>query len=322
VSRLAFVDRTGEASMKSHRLGVGDQVEIAYRWMLTRSRWHPDDLARALAWPIEWVTTVLAELRAEGLAMSSAVDVDAVRAVQPCLALPALAARRLGGGRMPIAAAVETFVSLHEQTAGRLEDAAPLSDMDEVTAVVERLAARVRTEIVLLVPVYEAWAYEFAEHVAEGVLRRGAGLRAVWHTDVAAPSFAVWLGNRGVGPRAAPAVPARAVVVDGLVGVVLDDLGVGRVVRNDVELRSLIALADWLWAESVELSPGQACGPTRSRYELVLRMLAQGLTDGAIARRLGVSVRTVRGDVASAMAELGARSRFEAGARAVQLGLL
>ncbi|MET0135549.1 MAG: LuxR C-terminal-related transcriptional regulator, partial [Kibdelosporangium sp.] len=302
--------------MKSHRLGVGGQAEIGYRALLTRSRWQPVDLARALAWPAERVTAVLAELRAEGLVMCSAVEVGSVRAVQPCLALPALAARRLGGGRMPTAAAVETFISLHEQTTGRLYDATPLSDMDEVLAVVERLAARVRNEIVVLAPVYAPHSYEFAEHIAEGVLRRGAGLRAVWQADVAAANFAVWMGERRVGPRAAASVPVRALVVDGLVGVVLDNDGAGRVVRDDDELSSLVAVADRLWVQSVEMSKEPSARPTRSRYEIVLRMLAQGLTDDAIARRLGVSVRTVRGDVASAMNELDARSRFQAGVRA------
>lgn len=308
--------------MKSHRLGVGGQAEIGYRAMLTRPRWQPDELARALAWPLERATAVLAELCSEGLVMSSAVEVGGMRAVQPCLALPALAARRLGGGRMPTAAAVETFVSLHEQTTGRLDDATPLFDMDEVTAVVERLAARVRNEVVILAPRYDPRSFEFAEHIAEGVLRRGAGLRAVWKSDVAATSFAMWLANRGVGPRVAEHVPVRAVVVDGLVGVVVADSGSGRVVRDETELGSLTALADRLWVQSVAVNQVRKAAPTRSRHELVLRMLAQGLTDDAIARRLGVSVRTVRGDVASAMVELDARSRFQAGVRAMQMGLL
>lgn len=222
---------------------------------------------------------------------------------------------------MPSAAVVETFVSLHEQTTGRLDDGTPLSDMDDVLAVVERLAARVRNEIVILAPAYSPGSYEFSSHIVDGVLRRGAGLRAIWRADVTS-DFAVWLGNRGVGPRAASTVPVRAVVVDGLVGVVLSDTGDGRVVRDDAEIKSLLALADGLWAMGAEVSSPSSDRPTRSRHELVLRMLAQGLTDDAIARRLGVSVRTVRGDVASAMIELDARSRFQAGVRAMQMGLL
>jgi Bacterial regulatory proteins, luxR family len=222
---------------------------------------------------------------------------------------------------MPSAAAVETFVSLHEQTTGRLDDGTPLSDMDEVLAVVERLAARVRNEVVMLVPTFDPHSYEFAAHVADGVLRRGAGLRAIWRADVTS-DFATWLGSRGVGPRSAQNVPVRALIVDGLVGVVLNDDGKGRVVRDETEISSLLGLADGLWAMGAEVITPPASRPTRSRHELVLRMLAQGLTDDAIARRLGVSVRTVRGDVASAMVELEARSRFQAGVRAMQMGLL
>lgn len=59
-----------------------------------------------------------------------------------------------------------------------------------------------------------------------------------------------------------------------------------------------------------------------ARNHVVLRLLADGLTDDAIARRIGVSVRTVRNDVAGAMTRLQARSRFQAGVRAVQLGLI
>ncbi|MFH8516999.1 response regulator transcription factor [Streptomyces gelaticus] len=60
----------------------------------------------------------------------------------------------------------------------------------------------------------------------------------------------------------------------------------------------------------------------RPRMQVVLRLLAEGLTDDAIARRLGCSVRTVRNDVAAAMVALDARSRFQAGARAMQAGLI
>ena len=49
----------------------------------------------------------------------------------------------------------------------------------------------------------------------------------------------------------------------------------------------------------------------------MLRLLAGGLTDEMIARRLGVSVRTARRAASDLLSRLGARSRFQAGARAV-----
>jgi DNA-binding CsgD family transcriptional regulator len=54
----------------------------------------------------------------------------------------------------------------------------------------------------------------------------------------------------------------------------------------------------------------------------VLEQLARGIKDEAAARRLGVSVRTYRRHVADLCERLGASSRFEAGIRAAQAGLV
>lgn len=51
-----------------------------------------------------------------------------------------------------------------------------------------------------------------------------------------------------------------------------------------------------------------------------VRLLADGHTDEAIAKRLGVSGRTARRIVMRLMARLGARGRFQAGVRAVEAG--
>jgi len=53
----------------------------------------------------------------------------------------------------------------------------------------------------------------------------------------------------------------------------------------------------------------------------ILRALAEGLTDETAARRLGVSLRTYRRRVAELLASLESASRFQAGARAGELGL-
>ncbi len=58
------------------------------------------------------------------------------------------------------------------------------------------------------------------------------------------------------------------------------------------------------------------------REREVLTLLAEGLTNGAIAERLVVSVHTVRNHVANLSAKLGARSKLEALSIAVRDGLL
>ncbi|MEU1311713.1 hypothetical protein ABZ419_22865 [Streptomyces cinnamoneus] len=54
----------------------------------------------------------------------------------------------------------------------------------------------------------------------------------------------------------------------------------------------------------------------------ILEHLRDGSTDGVAAREVQVSLRTYRRRVAEIMRELGANSRFQAGVRAVEMGLL
>ena len=88
--------------------------------------------------------------------------------------------------------------------------------------------------------------------------------------------------------------------------------------RDPATLRALAALAELLWQRAEPL-PGQGRTPTDTERRM-LGMLVQGLTDQAIAHRLGTSDRTVRRTVAQLMTTLGAHSRFEAGVRAVERG--
>ncbi|MCM0620389.1 helix-turn-helix transcriptional regulator [Nocardioides bruguierae] len=98
------------------------------------------------------------------------------------------------------------------------------------------------------------------------------------------------------------------------------------------EPRSLVRQTGWvqaltLWFESVwdQAMPYAQ----QSRHEVradmrtfLLQQLASGAQDEQIARRLGVSLRTVRRRVADMMSELGAESRFQAGVEAARRGWL
>ncbi|MFF4411601.1 LuxR C-terminal-related transcriptional regulator [Streptosporangium sp. NPDC001559] len=89
-------------------------------------------------------------------------------------------------------------------------------------------------------------------------------------------------------------------------------------VRTPVVVDALRSLFDELWARAAPLPwPRRGDGMIQ-----VLRLAAQGVSDEMIARQLGVSVRTVRARFADAMAELGAQSRFQAGAEAARRGWL
>lgn len=96
------------------------------------------------------------------------------------------------------------------------------------------------------------------------------------------------------------------------------------VVRAPVLVSFLCALFDQFWDDSIPFIPD---GPGYQNVSDDLRraivaLLAQGLKDEVVAKRLGMSVRTCRRHIASLMQELGAESRFEAGVKAAELGLL
>lgn len=57
------------------------------------------------------------------------------------------------------------------------------------------------------------------------------------------------------------------------------------------------------------------------QYE-VITLLALGMTDETVARRLDVSPRTVQRHVSQVMEQLGVRSRLELGIRLTKMGVL
>ncbi|MBW5420658.1 LuxR family transcriptional regulator [Streptomyces sp. BG9H] len=118
-----------------------------------------------------------------------------------------------------------------------------------------------------------------------------------------------------------------AVLVDRREAVVIADSAVGRrasVIRAEGVVTPLLTLFDGMWRHSVSVTD-QLNFKDTARTETARRILEQlraGATDEASARDLDMSVRTYRRYVAEIMALLGATSRFQAGVRAAELGLL
>jgi sugar-specific transcriptional regulator TrmB/DNA-binding CsgD family transcriptional regulator len=95
------------------------------------------------------------------------------------------------------------------------------------------------------------------------------------------------------------------------------------VVRSPTLLVALVRLFELLWQASVPLSRREGGLSAEARIdERLLLLLAAGLKDEAIARQLGVSLRTVHRRTSELLDGLGARTRFQAGMQAVRRGLL
>lgn len=95
------------------------------------------------------------------------------------------------------------------------------------------------------------------------------------------------------------------------------------VVRSPALLAALVRLFELLWQSSVPVSRYDVALPGEERAdERLLLLLVAGLKDEAIARRLGVSLRTVHRRTSELLDRLGARTRFQAGVEAVRSGML
>ncbi len=160
-------------------------------------------------------------------------------------------------------------------------------------------------------------------------LARGVRLLNVMPTTVldAPPNLEQMISGTALGEeyRVLDHPPMTLVLFDESVAVIPVDRGdVSRgalFLRTPSLVQPMVALFDLTWRISRPLLAEPVEGRSR-RTTVLLGLLATGLNDDAIARQLGLGVRTVRRDVAALLEELGARSRFEAGVLAGRRGWL
>lgn len=165
------------------------------------------------------------------------------------------------------------------------------------------------------------------------MLERGVEMRSVLQhaTRDHSPTqrYAVAVIGRGAHIRTVPVVPRRLIIFDRQVAFLPRAKGADRqgavIVREADVVEHLIASFETLF-ESGRPFPvadnNDEDEATNELYRAILRQMASGEKDEGIARRLGISVRTCRRHIAAILDSLGAQSRFQAGARAEQRGLL
>ncbi len=162
------------------------------------------------------------------------------------------------------------------------------------------------------------------------LIQRGVMVQMVFahsvrnHRPVA--DYAQWFSDHGGRVRTVPFLPMPMVLLDRSIAVLPADAErsdeVSVVVRNPGIVAALCALFDQTWRSAHDYGGAELPddnGITSQESEL-LRMLAQGLTDEVVAKRLGISVRTACRLTADLMRRLSARSRFQAGVYASRRG--
>lgn len=213
-----------------------------------------------------------------------------------------------------------------------------------VSAALEDASQRVEREVLSLHP-GRALPAEMIEAGLERdrlALGRGVQIRTIHLGSAAAvPHMSAYLrrlNTAGAQVRTSHTLPLRLIVVDRSLAIVpapepVDGDIAAVVLRGETLVGVLRGIFEHCWAAASMLgetgtaastaAPGGGGGwqPT-GRHRELLRMLEGGLTDETMARKLGVSERTVRRLVSELTERLGAASRFQAGVCAVRLGWL
>ena len=162
------------------------------------------------------------------------------------------------------------------------------------------------------------------------VLRRGVVTRTLYlDTIVSEPqalAYAADLVAAGGQVRLVPHLPIRLIIVDHTVAAVPidpEDGAVGALILHDIgTVSAMVALFEAYWRDGRPIPADTPAAEFSATDIVILRLLASGSKDEAVARQLGVSVRTVRRAIANLMDRLGAESRFELGITAASRGLL
>ncbi|WP_125778223.1 LuxR C-terminal-related transcriptional regulator [Antribacter gilvus] len=226
-------------------------------------------------------------------------------------------------------------VSTREQ-AGRLPDEGS-EIVEGIEAVRERLtqlAAGCRSSLWAFQPggAQSPAALAASRPLDKATLARGVDMRTIYldslRNDQPTLDHITWLAERGAEVRTVPTLPMRMLVVDRQVAVIpLDpeDSSAGALLLSTAPV--VAGLAELFLATWRRAAPFCERRPRRStvfapQEQRALELWAEGCTDQMVARKLGVSHRTVRRISDRVSAEIGATSRFQVGLRASELGLV
>ncbi|MFE7711615.1 LuxR C-terminal-related transcriptional regulator [Streptomyces sp. NPDC057486] len=323
-------------------LGLDQETETLYRAMLTHPAEGVAALCERLGMPEQSVRRGLDRLSELALVRPSQEEPGQIRAVSPEIGMEMLLARqqaelatqqqRIEASRAAAARLIAECADLRPTTTH--PGVEHLVGLDHIRDRLNQLERDVRQEVMIFSPQNEhiVAGLEQARPRDEALLRRGIKMRTIYLDSIRncppIVEYAQWLTSLGRQARTAATLPTRMIIMDrtsAVIPVNADDTAAAAVVLSGHgTLTALCALFESTWTNATPLGTNTP----RNKHNLTdtesttLKLLAQGHTDETIAKRLGVSHRTARRTATTLMERLNARSRFEAGVKATQLGWL
>jgi DNA-binding CsgD family transcriptional regulator/sugar-specific transcriptional regulator TrmB len=323
-------------------LGLSSEAAQAYKAIIANPPLSAGELAELLDWPIKDLHDALDELANLALVRPSWEHPENLLAVSPAVGFASLLAREesdLLRRQGAIASTRSEVMQLINQYSQHYQPQKPtieqLTGLDSTRLRIEELASNCKTDLMAFVPrgAQKPESMAAAREPDLGVLQRGVRMRTIYvqgiYNDAVTLCYAQWLTGIGASVRTVPALSFRMIIYDqqqALVPIDPDNEALGAILFTGTGvMKALCEYFEQMWRTAAPLTATrprrQACELT-AQQRAVLRMLAEGYTDEVTARRLGVSIRTVRRITAELMTLLGARSRFQAGIFAAQSDLL
>jgi DNA-binding CsgD family transcriptional regulator/sugar-specific transcriptional regulator TrmB len=317
-------------------IGLSPQHESAYRYLVAAGE--PRTAAQiggAAALGAEATGHLLRDLQAHGLAIRDAEHPDRYVAGPPEVALGTLVSRH-----------DEELDRIRQLTAdlqGQYRAAAQLRSTDDFVEVVHGTdqvnryylhlvnGARFGLDILTKPPYLAGDGLLSTLNAQDAGIRRGVRSRSVYDGDALDKQDTLAIAEQsmrfGEEARTTSGLPFKMAIVDRTTGFMPLDVhspaAGALLVRSPSLLETMIALFEGIWLRAVPMRAGHdhiGPDPLSDRASDVLRLMAAGLKDEAIARALRLSRRTVQKHVTDVMNALGARTRFQAALLAKERG--
>ncbi len=332
-------DTGREVGVPLSAIGLGQQLEQVYLAALELPQPGRAALAGRLELAAAAVEAAVAELCRLGLLREAG---DRLEVVDPEGALSALveSVEDELTHRLRMAAATRREIWELAATYQRARDARDRQEhverIEDLAVLRDRIAAlayATERELCAIQPggPQSPEALEASRPLDRRTLQRGVRMRIIHEPEVVADAanraYLVDIIGRGAEVRVTREPLDRLLIVDRRIAVVPIDPAHSRrgalILRSSGVVAGFIRIFEHEWAQATPLDHNAIAMSAVEMSELdrmLLRHLSSGDTDEATAARVGMSVRHLRRHIARLMGQLGARSRFEAGAMAARRG--
>lgn len=300
----------------------------------------PDRAARELGLDQEEVQAAVVSLTELGLLRPDAQDPSRLRPVDPDLVAAVVTTSMetaIRSRQAELHRIRDQFADLRSHYLDSLSresvDLEAIPGVEEVRAALNRAAEECTEEMLTSQPggnrVPEVLQEALARDTA--MLSRGVRMRTLYHHTARfngpSQAYVATVSALGAEYRTAHELFGRLIVFDRKVAFIPEQGGNwgAVVIREPSVVHYLCEVFEQAWTQAAPFSDAATDGlelVAKDIHRTIVRLLAAGLKDESIARRIGMSLRTARKHIADIMETLGAESRFQAGVLAAQQGLL